>query len=210
MGAWLLLSVISLSWAEQRGAAVTELRALVLEPAVFYLILRASLRERIMLVRLIDALLIAGCVVAVIGLFQYANGEATITAEGGVRRLARSTDRPTTLACSSDAAFHSCWLLYSSGGCAAASSRWSQPDILVLAAVHSGSGWRALLGIRFRQRCPAPGLRATGADRVSMTNPRRDCRFHAGAPFCTFCPRPRFFGRNQLFPPACLAKHAGR
>jgi len=45
VGAWLLLSVISLSWAVQRGAAVTELRALVLEPAVFFLILRASLRE---------------------------------------------------------------------------------------------------------------------------------------------------------------------
>ena len=97
VGAWLLLSVISLSWAEQRGAAVTELRALVLEPAVFYLILRASLRERIMLVRLIDALLIAGVIVAVIGLFQYANGEATITAEGGVRRLASVYGSPNNV-----------------------------------------------------------------------------------------------------------------
>ncbi len=58
--AWLVLGAISLAWAEQRGAALTELRTLILEPRLFYLILRATVRDRRTLLRLVDALLIAG------------------------------------------------------------------------------------------------------------------------------------------------------
>lgn len=97
VGAWLLLGVISLAWAEQRGAAFTELRTLLLEPALFYVILRASLRDRLILLRLVDALLIAGLIVAIIGLFQFANGEAVITAEGGALRLASVYGSPNNV-----------------------------------------------------------------------------------------------------------------
>lgn len=97
VGAWLLLGVISLAWAEQRGAAFTELRTLLVEPALFYLMLRVHVRDRAGLLRLVDALLLAGVAVAVIGLYQYANGAAIITAEGGARRLASVYGSPNNV-----------------------------------------------------------------------------------------------------------------
>ncbi len=97
VAALLLLGALSLAWAEQRGAALTELRTLLLEPALFYLILRTAARDRRSLLRLVDALVIAGIVVAVIGLYQFANGQAVVTAEGGARRLASVYGSPNNV-----------------------------------------------------------------------------------------------------------------
>ncbi|MEO8394329.1 MAG: O-antigen ligase family protein, partial [Chloroflexota bacterium] len=97
VGALVVLGALSLTWAEQRGAALTEWRTLLLEPALFYLILRTSARARLTLLRLIDTLLIAGMVVAVIGLFQFVNGQAIITAEEGARRLASVYGSPNNV-----------------------------------------------------------------------------------------------------------------
>ena len=47
---------------------------------------------------MVDALIIAGLLVAIIGLWQYLNGEAIITAEGGSRRLASVYGSPNNVA----------------------------------------------------------------------------------------------------------------
>lgn len=97
VAAWVVLGAVSLLWAEQRGAAVTEFRTMIVEPALFYLILRTTIRDRAALLRLVDALLVAGVLVALIGLFQFVRGEGVITAEGGVRRLASVYGSPNNV-----------------------------------------------------------------------------------------------------------------
>ncbi len=95
--AWLILGVVSLAWAEQTGRAVTELRVLIVEPILFYAILRTRVTDQRGLLRLVDALLIAGVVVALVGLFQFARGESVITAEAGARRLASVYGSPNNV-----------------------------------------------------------------------------------------------------------------
>ena len=97
VGALLLLGALSITWAEQRGAAFTEWRTMLLEPALFYLILRTTARNRKVLLHLVDTFLIAGIVVAGIGLFQFVNGQAIITAEAGARRLASVYGSPNNV-----------------------------------------------------------------------------------------------------------------
>lgn len=96
--AWVGLGVLSLLWASQRGVAITELRVLIIEPALFYLVFRTTSLDRSDIIRLVDALLAAGFLVAVIGLFQYMRGEAIITAEGEARRLASVYGSPNNVA----------------------------------------------------------------------------------------------------------------
>jgi O-antigen ligase len=95
--AWALLGIVSLTWALHRSQAVTELRVMILEPALFYLIFRTIKLERGDILRLVDALLIAGLAVAVIGLWQFFQGEAVITAEEGARRLASVYGSPNNV-----------------------------------------------------------------------------------------------------------------
>lgn len=97
IAALVMLGVVSLAWAELQGIAGTELRALLLEPALFYLILRATARDRAKLQQLVDALMIAGVLVAAIGLYQYLTGQAVVTAEGGSLRLASVYGSPNNV-----------------------------------------------------------------------------------------------------------------
>ncbi len=97
VAALLLIGTLSLTWAAQHDAAFTEWRTLLLEPILFYVVLRTSIHDRLLLLRLVDALLIAGIVVAVIGLFQFINGQAIITAENGARRLASVYGSPNNV-----------------------------------------------------------------------------------------------------------------
>jgi O-antigen ligase len=94
---WVTLGIVSLSWATYRGFAITELRTLIIEPALFYLILRSVRFDNQTLLRLVDALLLAGVVVCLVGLYMYARGEAVITAEDGVRRLASVYGSPNNV-----------------------------------------------------------------------------------------------------------------
>lgn len=94
---YLLLGFVALLWAEYLDPAATELRVLFLEPALFYLILRTTRLERRDLLRLVDALVLAGVVVSVVGLFLYFRGEAVITAEAGARRLASVYGSPNNV-----------------------------------------------------------------------------------------------------------------
>jgi len=95
--AFVILGIVSLSWAELKSPALTELRVLILEPALFYCIFRSVPMRQKTAVRLVDALLLAGSMVAAIGLFQFLQGDAVITAEAGARRLASVYGSPNNV-----------------------------------------------------------------------------------------------------------------
>lgn len=84
--AWLALSIVSLAWVELRAPALTDLRVMTIEPLLFYVVLRTVPLDKKALLRLVDALLLAGLLVAVIGLWLFFQG-TVITAEGGAARL---------------------------------------------------------------------------------------------------------------------------
>ncbi|MBK9749828.1 MAG: O-antigen ligase family protein [Chloroflexi bacterium] len=90
-------SVLSVLWAADRGKAITELRVMVIEPALLYLMLRTTAREIKDLLRVVDAFVIAGVIVSVIGLVLFASGQGVITAEGGAQRLASVYGSPNNV-----------------------------------------------------------------------------------------------------------------
>ncbi len=83
-----LFGLVSLLWAQHPDTARTELRALIFEPLLFYLLLRASRPSKQTLIRLFAVLVLAGVLVALIGLFMYFRVEGSFfSAEYGFRRL---------------------------------------------------------------------------------------------------------------------------
>ncbi len=70
VGCLVLLALISLLWAVHRDQALTELRTLILEPAIFFLLLRFAGLDRRLLFRLFAALLFAGVAVSLYGLYD--------------------------------------------------------------------------------------------------------------------------------------------
>lgn len=83
-----LLGLVSLLWAQHPETARTELRTLIFEPLLFYLLLRASRPSKQTLTRLFAALVVAGVLVALIGLFMYFRVEGSFfSAVYGFRRL---------------------------------------------------------------------------------------------------------------------------
>jgi O-antigen ligase len=92
-----VLALISLLWAERLPVAITELRKLFIEPLLFYAILRSIKPDKTTLLRLADALLFAGMLVAVIGIYLFLRGEAIITAEAGAQRLASVYGSPNNV-----------------------------------------------------------------------------------------------------------------
>ncbi|MBN1429802.1 MAG: O-antigen ligase family protein [Anaerolineae bacterium] len=65
------LAVVSISWADLKGVAVTELRQMVLEPAVAYLVLRTLPFEGRERRRIIDLLMATGVMIALYGFYQF-------------------------------------------------------------------------------------------------------------------------------------------
>ncbi|MEE9618228.1 MAG: O-antigen ligase family protein, partial [Anaerolineae bacterium] len=84
---FVLVSVASFFVAEYRHVALRELRLVVLEPALFYLMLRTSRLDGKALWRVVDFFVLGAVAVALIGLVQYGLGVNIITAEEGFRRL---------------------------------------------------------------------------------------------------------------------------
>jgi O-antigen ligase len=84
---FVLVALASLFAAEHRHVALRELRVVVLEPALFYLMLRTSRLGRRAVWRVVDFFVLGAVVVALIGLVQYGLGVDVITAEQGFRRL---------------------------------------------------------------------------------------------------------------------------
>lgn len=98
VGLWVVLGILSLLWTARADVAITELRVMMIEPALFYLMFRTLRPTREDIHRLIGALLVAGLSVAVIGLFLYVRGEAVITAEGEALRMASVYGSPNNVA----------------------------------------------------------------------------------------------------------------
>lgn len=95
---WVILGIISLIWSEWRSAAITELRTLFIQPALFYFILKSTKPNEKQLWQLVGALLAAGMMVSVIGIFGWIRNDVTvITAEEGARRLASVYGSPNNV-----------------------------------------------------------------------------------------------------------------
>jgi O-antigen ligase len=82
-----LTAAVSTFFADYRHVALRELRVVVLEPALLYLMLRTTKLGRKAVWRLVDALVVGAAAVAIIGLVQYVLDVNIITAEQGFRRL---------------------------------------------------------------------------------------------------------------------------
>jgi O-antigen ligase len=95
--AFALIGVLSLAWTSIRAPAVTEVRTLILEPVIFYAILRTRCETGRMRLSLVDTLIISGILVSLIGLFQFMSGTAVITAEDGARRLSSVYGSPNNV-----------------------------------------------------------------------------------------------------------------
>ncbi|MHB8627344.1 MAG: O-antigen ligase family protein [Aggregatilineales bacterium] len=101
MLAFVAVAVLTLAWSEQRAPALRELRTMVLEPALFYALLRLTPLDRRDVLRIVDILLIAGMVVCVIGFAQYfhiAGTSGVVIAEQGSERLASVYGSPNNVA----------------------------------------------------------------------------------------------------------------
>ncbi len=85
--AFVAISFVSLFVAEYPWYALREFRGIVLEPALFYLMLRTTVRRDVTVWRCVDALMLAGVIVALVGLVQYTFNINIITAEAGQHRL---------------------------------------------------------------------------------------------------------------------------
>lgn len=95
---FVLLGTLSLLWTERRDVALTELRTMLIEPVLFYIMVRTHIRQDEALIRLVYALIAAGVIVSVVGLLQFILGISLITAEEGVQRLAGVYGSPNNLA----------------------------------------------------------------------------------------------------------------
>jgi len=84
---FVLAATASTLVAEYQHVALRELRVLVLEPALFYLMLRTSHLDDKDIWRIVDFFVAGAIVVGLTGLVQYALGVNVITAEQGFRRL---------------------------------------------------------------------------------------------------------------------------
>ncbi len=84
---FVLVAIASYFVAEYRHVALRELRVVILEPALFYLMLRTTRLDAKAVWRIVDLFVLGAAAVATIGLAQYAMGVNIITAEGGFRRL---------------------------------------------------------------------------------------------------------------------------
>lgn len=84
---FVLIAIASTVVADFRHVALRELRVVILEPLIFYLMLRTTRLEDRAMWRIVDAFVVGAVLVALIGVAQYATGVNLITAEQGFRRL---------------------------------------------------------------------------------------------------------------------------
>ncbi len=85
--AWLGIGILSLTWVEYWSPAIREFRVIILEPVLFYFVLRLIPMKRRDLLWLADTLLFTGAAIAVVGLYLYFTGKTVVETEEGARRL---------------------------------------------------------------------------------------------------------------------------
>lgn len=90
------VSLISPLVAENTGVALRELRVVVIDSALFYWLVRSGQLRRRDVWRLLDALVVAGLLLALYGLYQYFVSGDVIVAEG-VRRMRSIYPSPNNL-----------------------------------------------------------------------------------------------------------------
>ena len=95
---FVLVATVSLFVTARRDVALTEWRVVIIEPALFYLLLRAIRPSGRELWVMLDAWVLGGVIVAGYGLWQYATGQDLITAEGGLLRLRSIYGSPNNVA----------------------------------------------------------------------------------------------------------------
>lgn len=93
-----LVATVSLLFTERLDVAANEWRVLVIESAIFYLLLRFSGLGSREMWAVMDAFVLGGLAVAIIGLWQFAAGENLITSEGGLMRLRSVYGSPNNVA----------------------------------------------------------------------------------------------------------------
>lgn len=95
---YLLFGLIAYIVSEIKSPAVTELRVLFLQPAIYFFLLRAVLVTRRSREILVASFVFSGVMVAGLGIIMFALGQGIITAEGGTFRLASVYGSPNNLA----------------------------------------------------------------------------------------------------------------
>jgi O-antigen ligase len=92
------VATLSLLFTERLDVATNEWRLVIVEPALFYLVLRLLVPKEKEMWVILDAYVLGGLVVALIGLWQYSTGQNLITAEGGLMRLRSIYGSPNNVA----------------------------------------------------------------------------------------------------------------
>ncbi len=95
---FVLVSLLSTLAADRRDVAVYEFRTVVLGPALYYGLLRATPLDRKSLWRIVDFFLLGAAAVAALGLYQYITHTGLITAEEGAARIRSVYGSPNNLA----------------------------------------------------------------------------------------------------------------
>ncbi len=97
--AFTLIAALSLFFTARLDVATNEFRIVILEPALFYLILRMARLTKREMWAVLDAFILGGVIVALYGLWQYGfDRDSLITAEGGLLRLRSIYGSPNNVA----------------------------------------------------------------------------------------------------------------
>lgn len=96
--AFVLIATASLFFTERLDVAQNEWRVVIIEPALFYVMLRMVKPTRREMWVILDSFVVGGVIVALIGLWQYGTGQNLITAEGGLLRLRAFYGSPNNVA----------------------------------------------------------------------------------------------------------------
>lgn len=93
-----LVATLSLFFTQRLDVATNEWRVLIVESILFYLMLRWMWLREGEAWAVVDAYILGGVVVALLGLWQYATGQNLITSEGGLMRLRSVYGSPNNVA----------------------------------------------------------------------------------------------------------------
>ncbi|MFW6068856.1 MAG: O-antigen ligase family protein, partial [Chloroflexota bacterium] len=95
---FVLVATVSLLFTERLDVATNEWRMVIVEPVLFYALLRLIGPSTKEMWRIVDAFVLGGIVVAVYGLWQYALGQNVVTVAGGLARLSSVYGSPNNVA----------------------------------------------------------------------------------------------------------------
>ncbi len=92
------VATVSLPFTERLDVATNEWRVLIVEPVIFYFLLRIAPLDQSELWRVVDAFVLGALVIALIGLGQLITGQNLIESEAGLMRVRSIFGSPNNLA----------------------------------------------------------------------------------------------------------------